>query len=108
VTSNTAHKEIDLANPKSNEKNTGFLPEERVWIDKYLEHGFVDAFRVLHPEEEVYTWWTYRFSSRERNVGWRLDYFLVSDDLMPRVEDVVVHSEIMGSDHCPVSLILKD
>ena len=104
---NTAHNEIDLANPKSNEKNTGFLPEERVWIDKYLEHGFVDAFRELHPEEEVYTWWTYRFNSRERNVGWRLDYFLVSEALMDRVDDVVVHGDIMGSDHCPVSLILK-
>ena len=105
---NTAHNEIDLANPKSNKKNTGFLPEERVWIDKYLEHGFVDAFRVLHPEEEVYTWWTYRFNSRERDVGWRLDYFLVSEGLMPRVADVVIHGDIMGSDHCPVSLILKD
>lgn len=104
---NTAHNEIDLANPKSNEKNTGFLPEERVWIDKYLEHGFVDAFRELHPEDEVYTWWTYRFNSRERNVGWRLDYFLVSEPLMDRVDDVVVHGDIMGSDHCPVSLILN-
>ena len=105
---NTAHNEIDLANPKSNEKNTGFLPEERVWIDKYLEHGFVDAFRYLHPEDEVYTWWTYRSNARARDVGWRLDYFLVSESLMPRVEDVIVHGDIMGSDHCPVSLILKD
>lgn len=105
---NTAHQEIDLANPKSNEKNTGFLPEERAWIDKYLEHSFVDAFRKLYPERVTYTWWTYRFNSRENNVGWRLDYFLVSESLMDRVEDVVVHSDIMGSDHCPVSLILKD
>lgn len=105
---NTAHNEIDLANPKSNEKNTGFLPEERVWIDKYLEHGFVDAFRVLHPEDEVFTWWTYRSNARERDVGWRLDYFLVSKSLMPRVEDVIVHGDIMGSDHCPVSLILME
>ena len=105
---NTAHNEIDLANPKSNEKNTGFLPEERVWIDKYLEHGFVDAFRVLYPERVAYTWWTYRFNSRARNVGWRLDYYLVSESLMDRVEDVVVHDEVMGSDHCPVSLILKE
>lgn len=105
---NTAHNEMDLANPKSNEKNTGFLPEERVWIDKYLEHGFVDAYRALYPERVEYTWWTYRFNSRARNVGWRLDYFLVSESLMSSVEDVVIHGEIMGSDHCPVSLILKD
>lgn len=104
---NTAHNEIDLANPKANEKNTGFLPEEREWIDKYLNHGFVDAYRELYPENEVYTWWTYRFNSRERNVGWRLDYFLVSEGLMDKVDDVVIHGDIMGSDHCPVSLILK-
>jgi len=105
---NTAHNEIDLANPKSNEKNTGFLPEEREWIDKYLEHNFVDAFRELYPEREDYTWWTYRYSAREKDIGWRLDYFLVSEGLMDRVEDVVIHSDIMGSDHCPVSLILQD
>lgn len=105
---NTAHNEIDLANPKANEKNTGFLPEEREWIDKYLEHNFVDAYRELYPERIQYTWWTYRYNARENNIGWRLDYFLVSEQLMKRVEDVVVHSEIMGSDHCPVSLLLKD
>jgi exodeoxyribonuclease-3 len=105
---NTAHNEIDLANPKSNEKNTGFLPEERVWIDKYIEHGFVDAYRELYPDKEVYTWWTYRSNARARNVGWRLDYFLVSESLMEKVDDVLIHGEIMGSDHCPVSLILKD
>ena len=105
---NTAHQEIDLANPKSNENNTGFLPEERAWIDKYLEHNFVDAFRKLYPEQEDYTWWTYRYNARKKDIGWRLDYFLVSEDLMTRVEDVVIHSDIMGSDHCPVSLILKD
>jgi len=105
---NTAHNEIDLANPKSNEKNTGFLPEEREWIDKYLAHNFVDAYRELYPEREEYTWWTYRFNSRERDVGWRLDYFLMSENLMGHVEDVVIHGDIMGSDHCPVSLILKD
>lgn len=105
---NTAHNEIDLANPKANEKNTGFLPEERAWIDKYLSCNFVDAFRALYPEREDYTWWTYRFNSRERDIGWRLDYFLVSKGLMDRVEDVIIHSDIMGSDHCPVSLLLKD
>lgn len=105
---NTAHNEIDLANPKENEKNTGFLPEERAWIDRYLRHGFVDAFREKYPEEEIYTWWTYRFSARARGIGWRLDYFLVSDPLMDRVEDVIIHGDIMGSDHCPVSLILSE
>lgn len=105
---NTAHREIDLANPKQNEKNTGFLPEEREWIDRFLAHGFKDAYRELYPDEEKYTWWTYRFNSRERDVGWRLDYYLVSDALMKRVEDVFIHSDIMGSDHCPVSLILRD
>lgn len=105
---NTAHNEIDLANPKENEKNTGFLPEERLWIDRYLEHGFVDAFRNLYPDNEVYTWWTYRFNSRARDIGWRLDYFLVSESLMVHVDDVIIHSDIMGSDHCPVSLILRE
>lgn len=105
---NTAHNEIDLANPKGNENNTGFLPEERAWIDRYLEHGFVDAFRELYPERVAYTYWTYRFNARKRDVGWRLDYFLVSQPLMDRVADVIVHDQIMGSDHCPVSLLLKD
>ncbi len=105
---NTAHNEIDLKNPKSNKKNTGFLPEERRWVDKYLEHGFVDAFRTLYPTREEYTWWTYRFNARKNNAGWRLDYFLVSEPLMDRVTDVIIHGDIMGSDHCPVSLILKD
>lgn len=105
---NTAHNEIDLANPKENEKNTGFLPEERVWITRYLEHGFVDAYRALYPDKVEYTWWTYRTNARARNIGWRLDYFLVSEGLMKWVEDVEIHSEVMGSDHCPVSLILKE
>ena len=104
---NTAHNEIDLKNPKANEKNTGFLPEERVWIDRYLEHGFIDAYRRLYPEEESYTWWTYRFSAREKNIGWRLDYFLVTKGIMERTRDVVIHSEVMGSDHCPVTIILE-
>ncbi|MDK2980124.1 MAG: exodeoxyribonuclease [Chloroflexota bacterium] len=104
---NTAHNEIDLKNPKSNEKNTGFLPEERVWIDKYLEHGFIDAYRKLYPEEEKYTWWTYRFSARQKDIGWRLDYFLVTPGIMERTKDVVIHSEVMGSDHCPVTIILE-
>jgi exodeoxyribonuclease-3 len=105
---NTAHHPIDLANPKQNEKNTGFLPEEREWIDRYLEHNLVDAFRSLYPQRVAYTWWTYRMNARARNIGWRLDYFLVSQPLVGRVKDVIVHDEIMGSDHCPVSLILSD
>ena len=105
---NTAHKEIDLANPKSNEKTSGFLPIEREWIDRYLEHGFIDAFRELYPEKVQYSWWTYRFGARSRNVGWRLDYYLVTKGVMEKVKDVVIHDGVMGSDHCPVSLILND
>ena len=104
---NTAHNEIDLKNPQSNKKNTGFLPEERVWIDKYLDNGFHDVFRDLYPEEEIYTWWTYRFGARSRNVGWRLDYFLVTQKIKAITKDVHVHTEVMGSDHCPVSIILN-
>jgi exodeoxyribonuclease-3 len=104
---NTSHNEIDLANPKPNEKNTGFLREERDWIDKYIEHGLVDAYRVLYPDKVEYTWWTYISNARARNVGWRLDYFMISESLMPRVKDVVNHNEIMGSDHCPVTLVLE-
>ena len=104
---NTCHKEIDLRHPRENSRNTGFLPEERAWIDKYLEHGFVDAFRRLYPEKVEYTWWTFISNARSRNVGWRLDYFLVSEGLFDRVVDVVNHNEVMGSDHCPVSLVLK-
>jgi exodeoxyribonuclease-3 len=104
---NTAHKEIDLANPKENSKTSGFLPEERVWIDKYLDHGFVDAFRFLYPTKTAYTWWTYRFGARKRNIGWRLDYFLVTNSLMDKVKDVIIHDDVEGSDHCPVTLIIE-
>jgi exodeoxyribonuclease-3 len=103
---NTAHSEIDLANPKQNMKTSGFLPEERAWIDIYLEHNLVDAYRVLYPEKAQYTWWTFITNARTRNIGWRLDYFLVSRSLMDRVEDVVIHDDVQGSDHCPVSLYL--
>jgi exodeoxyribonuclease-3 len=105
---NTAHNEIDLKNPKENVNTSGFMPVERAWIDKYLEHGFIDAYRHLYPDKVEYTWWTYRFRARERGIGWRLDYFLVSEALMPRVDDVVVHDEVMGSDHCPVTIVLGD
>ncbi len=103
---NTAHREIDLANPKQNEKTSGFMPEERVWIDHFLAHGFVDAYRVLYPERVQYTWWTYITNARKRNVGWRLDFFMVSEALMPRVKDIVICDQVMGSDHCPVTLLI--
>jgi exodeoxyribonuclease-3 len=105
---NTAHREIDLRHPKANANATGFLPEERAWIDKYLEHGFIDAYRQLYPEKIEYTWWTYIGSARKNNTGWRLDYFLVSAGLFGNVEDVINHTSILGSDHCPVTLDLKD
>lgn len=104
---NTAHREIDLKNPKENSKISGFLPEERIWIDNFLEHGFTDAYRSLYPDRVQYTWWTYRFKARERGIGWRLDYFLLSSKLMGRVKDVIIHEEVEGSDHCPVSLEIK-
>lgn len=103
---NTSHKEIDLKNHRQNRKSTGFLPEERAWVDKYLEHGFVDAFRAFYPEREQYTWWSNWGNARQNNTGWRLDYFLVSESLMPRVQDVIIHDDILGSDHCPVTLLL--
>lgn len=104
---NTAHREIDLRYPKANVMTSGFLPEERAWVDRYLEHGLVDAFRWLYPEQVSYTWWTYRLNARQRNIGWRIDYFLVSAGLLPHIQDVIIHPELDGSDHCPVSLILK-
>jgi exodeoxyribonuclease III len=103
---NTAHKEIDLRNPRQNETTSGFLPEERVWIDRYISRGFVDAYRYLYPERIQYTWWTYRFGARERNIGWRIDYFMISESLTPLVKDVVIHDDVTGSDHCPVTLFI--
>jgi exodeoxyribonuclease-3 len=105
---NTAHREIDLRHPRQNAQATGFLPEERAWIDKYLEHGFIDAFRKLYPDRVEYTWWTYLANARKNNTGWRLDYFLLSEALFPEVVDVINHTDILGSDHCPVSLVLRD
>ena len=104
---NTAHEEIDLANPRSNTKNTGFLPEERAWLSRFVDHGYVDIFRHLHlGEGGLYTWWSNRKGVRERNVGWRIDYFFISEDLMPRVVDAKIHPHVMGSDHCPIELEL--
>jgi exodeoxyribonuclease-3 len=105
---NTAHNEIDLRHPRENAHSTGFLPEERAWIDRYLAHGFVDVFRKLYPDKVEYTWWTFLSHARSHNTGWRLDYFLISESLWGRVVDVVNHTNVMGSDHCPVTLILKD
>lgn len=104
---NTAHQPIDLKNAKQNKNTSGFLPEEREWLQKYLDAGFVDVFRHLYPEKVQYTWWTQISNARARGIGWRLDYFLVSENLLPRVKDVIVHDDVMGSDHCPVQLILK-
>ena len=101
---NTAHQAIDLRNPKANENATGFLMEERAKIDLYLENGFSDIFRDLYPERVQYTWWAYHSNARERGTGWRLDYFLVSKSLIKRVVDVIIHDQVLGSDHCPVSL----
>lgn len=105
---NTAHHERDLANPKTNTKSTGFLPIEREWMDEFKEQGFTDLFRQFVPEENGhYTWWTYRGDCRERNIGWRIDYFWSTDELLPRVVDCSHSPEVMGSDHCPINLILK-
>jgi len=103
---NTAHQPIDLARPKENVKTSGFLPEEREALSRWLEGGFVDVFRRLHPDEVAYSWWTYRANARARNVGWRIDYFLVSEELVPQVREARIRGEVMGSDHCPVELEL--
>jgi exodeoxyribonuclease-3 len=101
---NTAHMPIDLKYPKQNVKTSGFLPEEREWVQKFLDCGFLDVYRAFYPQREQYTWWTYRLNARQRGIGWRLDYFLVSEALLSRVRDVIIHDEIPGSDHCPVEL----
>ena len=104
---NTAHKPIDLKNPKANQKNSGFLPEERAWVDKFIEHGYVDSFRAFNENPDQYTWWSYRFNVRAKNVGWRIDYFFVTEGLMKKVKDSFITPEVMGSDHCPIGLDIK-
>ena len=104
---NVAHQEIDLKNPKTNHKNAGFTDEEREKMTQLLGNGFIDTFRTLYPEQVTYSWWSYRFRAREKNTGWRIDYFLISERLKDRLEDAKIHTEIMGSDHCPVEIILK-
>ena len=104
---NTAHKEIDLKNPKANSKTSGFLPIEREWMDKLVDHGYVDTFRYVHGDkEEEYSWWSYRSGARAKNVGWRIDYFFISDDLTEVLEDAFILQEVTGSDHCPVGIKL--
>jgi len=101
---NVAHKEIDLANPKQNEKNPGFAPEERAWMDRFLAAGFVDTFRIFNQSPGQYSWWSFRANARARNIGWRIDYFCVDAESTARVKGAAIHPEIMGSDHCPVSI----
>lgn len=101
---NVAHKPIDLANPKANEKNPGYSEEERAWMDSLIESGYIDSFRKYNLESGQYTWWSYRFNSRAKNIGWRIDYFLVDGDSRDRLYDAAVHMDVMGSDHCPVSI----
>ena len=105
---NVAHKEIDLKNPKTNQKSAGFSPEERAKFSALLEAGFVQTFRYFYPnQKEIYTWWSYRFKAREKNAGWRIDYFLVSDVLKDKLLDAKIHTEVQGSDHCPVELEIQ-
>ena len=104
---NTAHTEIDLARPKENEKNTGFLPEERAWVSKFILQGFIDTFRHVHKEPNHYTWWDYKTGARSRNVGWRIDYFFVTIDLVVRLKSAFILEKVLGSDHCPVGIELK-
>lgn len=104
---NIAHKAIDLARPKQNEKNTGFLPEERAFLDRFTAMGYVDTFRHVHGDVEGrYSWWSYKMRAREKNVGWRIDYFFVSEELKPYIRDAWIEDDVYGSDHCPVGLEL--
>ena len=104
---NVAHEEIDLKNPATNRRNAGFTDEEREKFTALLSKGFIDTFRTLYPEQVTYSWWSYRFQARQKNAGWRIDYFVVSDRLQPRVIDSIIHTEIFGSDHCPVELTIS-
>jgi len=103
---NTAHKEIDIARPKENSKISGFLPQERAWMDKFVDHGYVDTLRMFNREPEQYTWWDLKTRARERNVGWRIDYFFVSEDMRDRVRSSTILADVMGSDHCPICIEL--
>lgn len=105
---NVAHNPIDIKNPKANENNPGYTIQERTAFSSLLNHGYVDTFRYLHPEEVKYSWWSYRFHARENNAGWRIDYFVVSESLKEKVRSAEIHNEFFGSDHCPISLVLDD
>ena len=104
---NTAHKPIDLARPKANEKISGFLPEEREWMDRFFAAGFIDTLREFDQRPELYTWWDQKSRARERNVGWRIDYFFVNEELRSNLKGAKIHPDIMGSDHCPIELTLS-
>jgi exodeoxyribonuclease-3 len=104
---NIAHKPIDLANPRSNEGNPGYLPEERAWMDRFVGAGYVDTFRAFCADPAQYTWWSYRFHAREKNIGWRIDYQCVNPAFMPKVESSIILKDISGSDHCPIKLTLR-
>jgi len=104
---NVAHEEIDIKNPKTNRRNAGFTDEEREKMTELLAGGFIDTFRTLYPEQVTYSWWSYRFRARERNTGWRIDYFLISERLKERIADAKIHTDIYGSDHCPIELDLR-
>ena len=105
---NTAHKEIDLARPKENEKVSGFLPIERAWIDTFIDHGYVDTFRHYNNEPDQYSWWDMKTRARDRNVGWRIDYFFVNKEFIQYVKKAFIHQDIMGSDHCPVGIVIEE
>ena len=103
---NVAHEEIDIKNPKTNRHNAGFTDEERAKFTDLLASGFTDSFRYMHPDEVKYSWWSYRFQAREKNAGWRIDYFVISDRLRDRLQEAEIHTEVFGSDHCPVGVTL--
>ena len=106
---NVAHEEIDLKNPKQNRRSAGFTDEEREKMTQLLQNGFIDTYRYLYPEEtDCYTWWSYMMKAREKNIGWRIDYFIVSERLKDKIQDVKIHSQVMGSDHCPVGLDIQE
>jgi exodeoxyribonuclease-3 len=98
---------MDLKNPKSNAKRSGFLPIEREWVTQFLNDGYIDTYRYFHPDQIEYSWWSYRFNARANNAGWRIDYFFASDNAKELLEDAAIHTDVMGSDHCPISLTLK-
>ena len=106
---NVAHQEIDLKNPKTNKMNPGFTDQERQKMTLLLESGFTDTFRFLHPDQkDIYSWWSYRFKAREKNTGWRIDYFITSNSLQPRIQSASIHTDIFGSDHCPVEVVIEE